>query len=41
MLWDKRLRRIVNNESLEIAQMLNEAFDQIGGEKRIDLTRMI
>lgn len=37
VLWDKRLRRIVNNESLEIAQMLNEAFDQIGGEKRIDL----
>lgn len=37
VLWDKRSRRIVNNESLEIAQMLNEAFDEIGGEKRIDL----
>jgi glutathionyl-hydroquinone reductase len=37
VLWDKHSRRIVNNESLEIAQMLNDAFDEIGGERRIDL----
>jgi glutathionyl-hydroquinone reductase len=37
VLWDKRFRRIVNNESLEIAQMLNGAFSEIGGEKRINL----
>jgi putative glutathione S-transferase len=37
VLWDMRSRRIVNNESLEIAQMLNDAFDRIGAEKRIDL----
>ena len=37
VLWDRRTRRIVNNESLEIAEMLNEAFDEIGGDRRIDL----
>lgn len=37
VLWDQRSRRIVNNESLEIAHMLNHAFDDIGGDRDIDL----
>jgi putative glutathione S-transferase len=37
VLWDQHSRRIVNNESLEIAQMLIDAFDAIGGESEIDL----
>src|SRR5947209_6472401 len=37
ILWDKKSCRIVNNESLEIAQMLNEAFDEIGGDRQVDL----
>jgi glutathionyl-hydroquinone reductase len=37
VMWDQRSRRIVSNESLEIAQMLNDAFDEIGGDRRIDL----
>ncbi len=37
VLWDQRSRRIVNNESLEITQMLNEAFDEIGGDRGVDL----
>jgi glutathionyl-hydroquinone reductase len=37
VLWDRRSRRIVNNESLEIAHMLNHAFDDIGGDRDIDL----
>ncbi len=37
VLWDQRSRRIVSNESLEIAQMLNDAFDAIGGARHIDL----
>jgi putative glutathione S-transferase len=37
VLWDRRCRRIVNNESLEIAYMLNHAFDDIGGDRDIDL----
>jgi len=27
VLWDERSRRIISNESLEIAEMLNDAFD--------------
>jgi len=39
VLWDQRSRRIVNNESLEIAQMLNDAFDGIiGSDRRINLS---
>ena len=37
VLWDQKSRRIVNNESLEIAEMLNHAFDQIGGDQQLDL----
>jgi len=38
VLWDQHSRRIVNNESLEIAQMLNDAFDGIGSDRRINLS---
>jgi len=37
VLWDRHSRRIVNNESLEIAQMLNSAFDHVGGNHGVDL----
>jgi glutathionyl-hydroquinone reductase len=37
VLWDQCLRRIVSNESLEIAHMLNDAFNEVGGERRVDL----
>ena len=38
VLWDLRSRRIVSNESLEIAQMLDRAFDDdAGGDRDIDL----
>ncbi len=37
VLWDRLSGRIVNNESLEIAQMLNDAFDAIGGDRDVDL----
>ncbi len=36
VLWDKKQRRIVNNESSEIIRMLNSAFDGITGN-RLDL----
>jgi putative glutathione S-transferase len=32
VLWDKKLKTIVSNESPEIIRMLNSAFDQIGAE---------
>jgi putative glutathione S-transferase len=38
VLWDQHSRRIVNNESLEIAQMLNDAFDEVGGDHSVDLS---
>ncbi|WP_223972842.1 glutathione S-transferase C-terminal domain-containing protein, partial [Bradyrhizobium sp. RD5-C2] len=37
VLWDRRSRRIVNNESLEIAGMLNDAFNAITGDRGLDL----
>lgn len=37
VLWDRRAGRIVNNESLEIGQMLNHAFDDIGADRSVDL----
>src|SRR5207248_10051511 len=30
-LWDKKTRRIVNNESSEIIRMLNSAFKEVAG----------
>ncbi len=32
VLWDKRERRIVNNESAEILRILNSAFDDLGAK---------
>jgi glutathionyl-hydroquinone reductase len=37
VLWDVASRQIINNESLEIARMLNEAFDSLGGDGGLDL----
>jgi glutathionyl-hydroquinone reductase len=37
VLWDQHSRKIVSNESLEIARMLNSAFDEVGGDDRVDL----
>jgi putative glutathione S-transferase len=37
VLWDQHSRRIVSNESLEIAHMLNDAFNQVGVDDRVDL----
>jgi glutathionyl-hydroquinone reductase len=37
VLWDKKTRTIVCNESLEIVQMLNDAFDGISGDCGLDL----
>jgi len=37
VLWDKQARRIVNNESLDIAMILNSAFDGVGGDASVDL----
>jgi len=37
VLWDKQTRRIVNNESFDIAMMLNRAFDCVGGDASVDL----
>ncbi|WP_448208069.1 glutathione S-transferase family protein [Azospirillum sp. sgz302134] len=36
VLWDKKERRIVNNESADIMRMLNHAFDRLTGN-RLDL----
>jgi putative glutathione S-transferase len=37
VLWDRRTRRIVSNESADILDMLSTAFDQVGGDRRVDL----
>ncbi|MCI8212376.1 glutathione-dependent reductase [Pseudomonas sp. S25] len=36
LLWDKKLQRIVSNESAEIIRMFNSAFDELTGN-RLDL----
>jgi putative glutathione S-transferase len=33
-LWDKKTRRVVNNESSEIIRMLNSEFDAITGDRK-------
>jgi len=37
VLWDRSTRQIVNNESIEIARMLNDAFDPVGADRTVDL----
>ncbi|TWS97328.1 glutathione S-transferase C-terminal domain-containing protein [Reyranella sp. CPCC 100927] len=37
VLWDTGTRQIVNNESIEIARMLNAAFDTVGADHGVDL----
>ncbi len=37
VLWDRVSQQIVNNESLEIAQMLNDSFDTAGSDTGVDL----
>jgi glutathionyl-hydroquinone reductase len=37
VLWDQMERHIVSNESLEIVEMLNDAFDEVGGDRHVDL----
>jgi glutathionyl-hydroquinone reductase len=37
VLWDQRSCRIVSNEALEIPHMLNDAFNEVGGDDRVDL----
>lgn len=36
VLWDRRKRTIVNNESTEIIRMLNTEFDGIGGDPAVN-----
>lgn len=37
VLWDRGTHQIVNNESIEIAWMLNDAFDPVGADRTVDL----
>jgi putative glutathione S-transferase len=37
VLWDKKTRSIVNNESSEILRMFNDAFDAFATRKGVDL----
>ncbi|MDR3464084.1 MAG: glutathione S-transferase C-terminal domain-containing protein [Beijerinckiaceae bacterium] len=37
VLWDERTRQIVNNESIEIAEMLNDGFDAASADQTVDL----
>ncbi|XP_075091221.1 glutathione S-transferase omega-like 2 [Nicotiana tabacum] len=37
VLWDKKLKTIVNNESAEIIRMLNSEFNDIAGNAALDL----
>jgi putative glutathione S-transferase len=36
VLWDKKRRTIVSNESSEIIRMFNSAFDGVGGDAAVD-----
>jgi putative glutathione S-transferase len=37
VLWDKKHKTIVNNESAEIADMLNKEFNDFAKNKELDL----
>lgn len=37
ILWDTKLKTIVNNESQEICEILNSKFDSVEGVKKLDL----
>lgn len=37
VLWDRVARRIVSDDSLAIMRMLNDAFDEVGGDRSVDL----
>ena len=37
LLWDKKTKSIVNNESSEIMRMFNSAFNEIATEPKLDL----
>lgn len=37
ILWDKKLKTIVNNESSEIIRMLNSEFNDIASNPKLDL----
>lgn len=37
ILWDKKLKTIVNNESSEIIQMLNSEFNDFATNPKLDL----
>jgi putative glutathione S-transferase len=40
ILWDRPTRQIVNIESLEIAEMLNDAFDGIADGSSLNPSKM-
>jgi putative glutathione S-transferase len=37
VLWDKKERTIVNNESAEILRMFNSAFQEVATKPEVDL----
>ncbi len=37
ILWDKKLEKIVNNDSYEISKMLNLEFHELALNKTVDL----
>lgn len=38
VLWDKKLKTIVSNESAEIVEMLNSEFNDFARNKDLDLS---
>jgi len=38
VLWDKKLKTIVNNESAEIQEIFNSAFNDFAKNKDLDLS---